>query len=98
MDRYTPRSSVAAVVTGIILFWLVAPGIAVFGAIIAGAPRADFLRVALPIYFAASGVALIGLICVLVGIFRALRTIDFLGRREAARMEAEDYRSGYARH
>lgn len=96
LDNYTPRSSVAAMVTGLILCWLVAPGVAGFGFLIAGTPSPDALRVALPIYFGASGVALIGFICILVVIFRTLRTIDFLGRREAARMEAEDYRSGYA--
>jgi O-antigen/teichoic acid export membrane protein len=95
MDSYRPRSSVTAIITGLILSWLVGPGIGAFGFLIAGTPNPEALRVALPIYFLAGGVAFIGFICILVGILRALRTVDFLGRREAARMEDEDYRAGY---
>ncbi|MDQ0261465.1 hypothetical protein [Sinomonas atrocyanea] len=96
MDSYRPRSAVAAIVTGLFLSWLVAPVVGAFGFLIASTPNPNALQVALPIYSLAGGLAFIGFICILVGILRALRTIDFLGRREAARMEDEDYGAGYA--
>ncbi|GAB3269543.1 hypothetical protein GCM10027449_03780 [Sinomonas notoginsengisoli] len=97
MENYRPRSSVVPTAIGLILLWLVAPGVAAFGFLIAGTANPDALRVAFPIYFLAVGIGFIGGICLLVSTFRALRTIDFLGRREAARMDAEDYQAGYAR-
>ena len=96
MHSFTPRSSVAAIATGTILFWLLGPGIGAFGYLISTTPSPDAGRVALPIMILAGGVSVTGLLCTLAGIFRALRTIDFLGWREAERMETEDRGHDYA--
>ena len=95
MEDYVPRSSVVPVAAGLILSWIVAPTTVLFGIDLAGLPTTDSGRQAIPIDFLALGFYLVGFIFLLVGLFRVLKTVDFLGRREAARMEDEDYRAGY---
>ncbi|WP_138444558.1 hypothetical protein [Sinomonas susongensis] len=95
MDNYIPRSSLAAVVTGMVLCWVVGPAIFFVIALAMAANPATLVnpatfQKAIPFELLGLGVELIGGICFVVGLIRALRTVDFLGRREYARMEAEE--------
>ena len=78
-----------------VLCWLVAPAIGVMVVIaLTSNPGAlsdpAYARNMLPIEFLAAGVEFVGWVCFIVGLFRALKTLDFLGRREYSRMEDEE--------
>lgn len=78
-----------------VLCWFVAPAlIFMIGVAMSSNPGAvsdpAYLKNMLPIDLLALGVELIGFVCFIVGLFRALKTVDFLGRREYARMEGEE--------
>lgn len=94
MDSYMPRNSVSLFVSGMVLFWLVGPAVFAYAILIADTPSPDATKIGVPLMFVGGGLAFVGVICFFVCAIRALKTIDFLGRREAARMEAEEGSAG----
>ncbi|MDP9885486.1 putative membrane protein [Sinomonas atrocyanea] len=82
MENFQPKNSLGMIVSGVIMAYLVAPIVLAINIPMLGSySRGQGAMVGL---FFGIGVAVVGMIFLIVGLVRVLRTIDFLGRRAAA--------------
>lgn len=82
MENFEPKNSRGMIVSGFILIYFLAPIVLAIYIPMAGTYGGHYAGT-VGIFFGI-GLAVVGLVLLIVGMLRVLRTIDFLGRKAAS--------------